>query len=101
MRLLDRYLLRELLIALLVCFGAFLMFWITLDLLFKIHKLQETTLQAGDVVEYYVYQIPEFIPIALPISLLLAMLYPLTNHARYNEITAMRAAGVSLGRLCL
>jgi lipopolysaccharide export system permease protein len=29
------------------------------------------------------------------------MLYALTNHARYNEITAMRAAGVSLGRLSL
>jgi lipopolysaccharide export system permease protein len=32
--------------------------------------------------------------------LLLAMLYALTHHARYNEITALRAAGVSLWRLC-
>src|SRR4051812_2254350 len=101
MRLLDRYLLREFLLALLVCFGAFLMLWVTFDLLFELHKLQENHLRVGDIVEFYVFQIPEFIPIALPISLLLALLYALTNHARYNEITAIRAAGVSLARICL
>jgi lipopolysaccharide export system permease protein len=37
----------------------------------------------------------------LPISLLLALLYSLTNHSRYHEITAIRAAGVSLFRLCM
>jgi lipopolysaccharide export system permease protein len=37
----------------------------------------------------------------LPIALLLGLLYTLTNHARHNEITAMRAAGISLGRVCL
>ncbi len=36
----------------------------------------------------------------LPVALLLALLYTLTNHARHNEITAMRAAGVSLWRIC-
>ncbi|HKI69864.1 MAG TPA: LptF/LptG family permease, partial [Verrucomicrobiae bacterium] len=30
-----------------------------------------------------------------------AMLYTLTYHARHNEITAIRAAGVSLWRLCM
>jgi lipopolysaccharide export system permease protein len=29
------------------------------------------------------------------------LLYTLTNHARHNEITAMRAAGVSLWRICV
>ena len=37
----------------------------------------------------------------LPIVLLLALLYALTNHARHNEITAIRAAGISLWRICL
>jgi lipopolysaccharide export system permease protein len=39
--------------------------------------------------------------LVLPIALLLALLYTLTNHARHNEITAMRAAGISLWRICL
>ena len=100
MRLLDRYLLREFLLWLAVFFGAFLLIWIAFDLSIELHKLQEFHLRAKDIVEYYIFEIPEFIPIALPISLLLALLYALTNHARHNEITAIRAAGISLGRIC-
>ena len=36
----------------------------------------------------------------LTITLLLALLYALTQHARHQELTALRAAGVSLWRLC-
>jgi lipopolysaccharide export system permease protein len=99
MRLIDRYLLREFLFWLAVFFGAFLLIWIAFDLSFDLHRFQH--LHGKEVVEYYFYAIPEFIPIALPVSILLAMLYSVTNHARHNEITAIRAAGVSLVRLCM
>ncbi|HXT10896.1 MAG TPA: LptF/LptG family permease [Candidatus Angelobacter sp.] len=101
MRLLDRYLLREFLFWLAVFFGAFLLVWIAFDLSFQLHRWQQYHMHGKDVVEYYLFAIPEFVPIALPISLLLAMLYSLTNHTRHNEVTAMRAAGISLWRLCL
>lgn len=101
MRLLDRYLLREFLFWLVVFFAGFLLVWITFELSLELHKLQEAHLRPKEVVEYCVFSIPEFMPIALPVSLLLALLYALTNHARHNEITAMRAAGISLGRLCI
>jgi lipopolysaccharide export system permease protein len=35
------------------------------------------------------------------VALLLALLYALTSHARHQELTAMRAAGLSLWRVCL
>src|SRR4029077_21069276 len=98
MRLLARYLLRECLAALGFCFSAFLILWVALDLLSQLHTLQENRMRAGDIVQFYVFRIPEFLPVPLPLSLLLALLYALTNHARHNEITAMRAAGVSLWR---
>lgn len=101
MRLIDRYLLREFLFWLAVFFGAFLLIWITFDLSFELHKLQQFHLRGKDIVKYYIFEIPEFIPIALPVSLLLASLYAITNHARHNEVTAIRAAGISLGRLCM
>ena len=49
---------------------------------------------------YSVAKTPEFLVTILPVALLLALLYTLTNHARHNEITAMRAAGISLWRIC-
>jgi lipopolysaccharide export system permease protein len=101
MRLLARYLLRECLLALTICFSAFLMLWIASDLITRLDDLQEAKLRGPEVIAYYFFRIPEFLPIALPVALLLALLYALTNHARHNEITAMRAAGISLWRLSL
>jgi len=45
-------------------------------------------------------KLPELLTTVLPVALLLALLYTLTNHARHNELVAMRAAGVSLWRIC-
>jgi len=101
MRLLDRYLLRELLLPFGYCMGGFLIFWVAFDLFKEMGRLQELRLHASDIVEYYAVQSPEFLVVVLPVALLLALLYSLTNHARYNEITAIRAAGVSLWRLSM
>jgi lipopolysaccharide export LptBFGC system permease protein LptF len=97
MRLLDRYLLREFLVPLAYCLAGFLLIWIAFNLL-DLGELQEEQLSLLDIIVLYALSIPEFLPIALPVTLLLALLYALTNHARYHEITAIRAAGVSLAR---
>jgi len=101
MRLLDRYLLRELLIPLGFCLGGFLIFWVASDLLTQLDDFQAHKLGPLDVAEYYLVKSPEFLAIVLPLALLLALLYALTNHARHHEISAMRAAGISLWRLAL
>ena len=101
MRLLDRYLLRELLVPLGYCLSGFLLLWVSADLVNELGSLQEHHLSLGDIVAYYGVQAPGFLVLGMPIALLLALLYALTNHARHHEITAIRAAGVSLWRLCL
>jgi lipopolysaccharide export system permease protein len=101
MRLHDRYLFRELLTPLAYCLGGFLVFWISFFFFTELDHMQESKLHALDCVEYAVAMMPGFFVLALPIALLLALLYALTHHARHNEITALRAAGVSLWRLCL
>ena len=100
MRLLDRYLFRELLTPLAYCLGGFLIFWISYDLFTELDRLQEFKLHLLDVLGYSLARTPEFLVTILPVALLLALLFTLTNHARHNEITAMRAAGVSLWRIC-
>lgn len=101
MRLLDRYLLRELLGPFAYCLSGFLILFIALDVLDELSELQKLRLQAGDVLEYYAVKTPELVVTIMPIALLLALLYTLTNLARHQEITAIRAAGVSLMRIAL
>jgi len=99
MRLLDRYLLRELMTPLAFCLGGFLIFWISFDLFDKLNNLQEHKLHGGEVVAYELLRTPQLLTVVAPVALLLASLYALTQHARHHELTAIRAAGVSLWRV--
>jgi len=99
-RLLDRYLFRELLTPLAYCLGALVLLGDCFSLFSELEKLQERQLHFFDVLAYSVAITPEFLVLVMPITLLLALLYTLTNLSRSNELTAMRAAGLSLGRIC-
>ena len=99
MRLLDRYLLRELLVPLGFCLGGFLLLWAAFDLLANLAEWQARKMNGFDIVEYYFLTAPDMLKFILPIALLLALLYALTHHAKNNELTAMRAAGIGLWRL--
>lgn len=99
MRLLDRYLLRELMIPLGYCLGGFFIFWASFDLLGNMDEYRELKLTFGDVVRLYLIRTPELLVTVIPIALLLALLYALTTLARHQELTAMRAAGSHVWRL--
>ena len=99
MRLLDRYLLRELVIPLGYCLGGFFIFWASFDLLGNMDQYRELKLTFGDVVQLYLVRTPELLVTVIPIALLLALLYALTTLARHQELTAMRAAGIHVWRL--
>ena len=101
MRLLDRYLLRELLLPLAYCLGFFLIVFVAFDLFKDIGDFQKAKLTPLDVVEYYFHKVPEFMVTSyiMPMSLLLALLYALTTLSRHNELTAMRAAAIPLWRI--
>jgi len=99
MRLLDRYFLRELVVPLFYCLIGFLIFWLTFDLFGELGDLQKAELSPGEIASLYLQKLPELLVIVIPVALLLAMLYALTNHSRHNELIAARAAGIGMWRL--
>jgi lipopolysaccharide export system permease protein len=102
MRLLDRYLLRELLIPFAYCLSGFLIFWISFDLINEMSAFQRARLKPLEIAMYYAVKTPaDLVFPMLPAAWLLALLYAMVHHARHNELIAMRAAGVSIWRLAL
>ncbi len=101
MRLLDRYLLRELILPLGICLGGFLLFWVAFDLFSELSNFQQQRAGFLQIALLYWVRLPQLLLTILPVGLLLALLYALTQHARHLELTAMRAAGVGIWRICL
>ena len=100
MRLLDRYLTRELMIPLAYCLVGFLIFWVSFDWLAMAEDFRDAGMKLTACIYYYWIKLPEFISTTFPIALLLALLYTLTDLSRHHELVAIRAAGVSWWRLC-
>ncbi|PWU10778.1 MAG: hypothetical protein C5B50_24730 [Verrucomicrobia bacterium] len=101
MRLLDRYLLREWLVPLAYCLCGLEILLITADLFRRVGDFKSKGLRGSELIEYYLTYAGEWLGWMLPLALLLALLYSLSNHARHQELTAIRAAGISLWRLSL
>src|SRR5579859_7809340 len=101
MRLHDRYFFRELLMPLTTCLGAFMMIWVSFSFGLDAQPMREAKLHFFDSLEYVLATTPAFFVLLMPFLLLFAMLWALTQLSRHNEITALRAAGVSLWRICL
>jgi lipopolysaccharide export system permease protein len=100
MRILDKYILKELMIPLFFCIAGGLAFYVTFDLFSCMDDLQRGGGGFKVILWYNIARIPELLVLILPPALLLALLYAISNHSRNNEIVAMRAAGVGIWRIC-
>ncbi len=101
MKLIDRYILLNILVPLAYCLLAFLMIFVIFDLFSNLSDFIEAGTPLVRVAQFYVFLIPSALIFIVPISILLAVLYGLSQLTRNNELTAMRASGVSLYRLML
>jgi lipopolysaccharide export system permease protein len=99
MTLIERYLLRSLLLPFIFCFVGLSSLWIIADLFGTLDDFIENKTPFSLIVSYYTAQIPIIAYIALPITILLATLLSLHQLRRRQELTAMLASGISIATL--
>ena len=95
----DRHLLREWLSILglvLVAACGILLVQVALD---DFRDIREAGAHGLDLWKYFFVTMPSFLAVALPLVLLISLLYALGKLHRANELTAMRAAGVGFPRM--
>jgi lipopolysaccharide export system permease protein len=98
-RTLDRYLLREFAIYLVLGLLGFITIFIVVDVFEKIDVFLDHHAPFALVFRFYVFRIPEVVVRVLPVALLLASFLSLGQLNKFGELTAMRAAGLSLVRI--
>ena len=99
MKLLDRYVFAEWLkvfaIAMLVTLGILILH----DMYNNLGDLINWGASASGILRFYMLVLPTLVPVVLPISLLLSLIYVLGSFHRNSELTAMRAAGMNIFRI--
>lgn len=83
------------------CITGFTMIYVVWDLLGHINRFLSAETPPVLIAKFYVFMLAPALPLLIPASLLLATLFTLWNLTRSNQITALRASGVSLQRIML
>lgn len=99
MRLLSRYVLRQLAAPFVFAVAALTSIMLLNQIAKRFGALVGKGLPWTVIGEVFVLSLPFIVAMTLPMAVLLAVLYAFTTLASSNEITAMRASGVSIGQL--
>ncbi len=99
MNLLDRYIIRRFVAILFFSLIAFMAVFIIVNLVEQLDSFIKHEVPAGIVVKMYIYQLPYIFTLTLPVAMLLSSLFSIGNMSKQNELTAMKASGISLYRM--
>lgn len=99
MRLLSRYLLRQMAAPFLFSLSALTSILLLNQVAKRFPELVGKGLPPGVIVEVLLLSLPFIIALTLPMAILVAVLYGFSHLAADNEITAMRANGISVAQM--
>ena len=98
-RILSRYVLRQHVAPLLFALAALTCFLLIQQVAKQLGNLVGKGLPWSIILQVFALSIPFIVATTLPMAVLVAVLYAFTHLAADHEITAMKAGGVSVGRL--
>ncbi len=101
MKLLNRYLAREILFSTGLVFAALLFLFSFFDLIHELNDLGKGSYQLWQMFVFVMLAVPGHAYELFPIAVLIGTLYGLSNLAAHSEITVMRTSGMSRNKLGL
>lgn len=101
MRIIQRYVLSRFVASFGVSAAGFVVIFIVVDLSNRISAYLDQGVPAIEIAVYYAWSIPYFLFLTLPMAMLLGSLFCIGGLARRNELSAMKASGISLYRVLL
>ena len=98
---LDRYLLRELAAPLFIGTIAVVLMFLANTLIAYAQEVFSRNIPLVSVLQYLMLKVPQTLNMTLPVGVTLASSLAISRLSRESELTAMRAAGISIKRVLL
>jgi len=99
MKKLDIYLLKKFIVNLFIAVSGWIVLFIIINMIEQVSMFIDNEASIQQFILYYVYFIPYIISLTLPIAMLLAVLFAVSNLAQHNEIIAQLSSGISLYKI--
>jgi lipopolysaccharide export system permease protein len=101
MTLLDKYILKQLVITLTFSLVALCSIFIIVNLLDNLDEFLDQNASFLTIVKYYIHFLPDILELLIPVAMLISTLFSIGRLSTNNEIIAMKSGGISLYRIML
>ena len=101
MKRLDIYLIQQFITILLISILGFTSVFLVVDLIENLDRFIDNSVPWNIVFKYYLFTMPWFVNIALPMAMLIATVFSVGLLVKRNEWTAMKSSGISLYRISI
>jgi lipopolysaccharide export system permease protein len=101
MKILDRYLVVQFLQTMFFGLLTFTLLFVVIDMMEKLGDILDHNVPNNMIFQYYFVFIPEIVRLMTPVAVLLASLFVAGKMSNLNELTAIKASGVSLYRFMI
>jgi len=101
MKIIDWYLLRRFSATFIFAITSFTLVVIFVDMVGNLAKFIDKDVPKAIILKYYIVSLPYILTWVLPIAILLACLFSIGQMTKYNEITAIKSAGIMVRRILL
>ncbi len=101
MKIITIYILKKFTSSLFFSLVALCIIFVIVNLLENLDDFLDQNATIDVIIKYYLYFLPEIIKLTIPISVLLSALFSVGNLSVNNEITALKASGISLYQILM
>lgn len=99
MRILDKYIIKNFLIPFFYSLVLFVFLYIIIDLFGHLDEILKQRVPVLILQEYYLSMVPFIVMHTAPIAALISTMYVISTMNKYDELTAIRAAGINIFRV--
>jgi lipopolysaccharide export system permease protein len=99
MKIINRYILNEFLRYLLICLAVLVFIYIVINLFDNLGKYLAKDVKMMDIVIYYLYLIPSYIILLIPVASIMAVFLIFGFMTKHRELIALKTAGLNMNRL--
>ena len=98
-KILDKYIIKNFLSKFLLIMLSFVTVFTAVDIIDNIDRFIEYNIDNNEIFLYYLYTLPWYLSLALPMTLLISTVFCFSLLQKNQEITAMKASGLSIFRI--
>ena len=100
-KLVDKYILQNFTSKVFMTVIAFIVIFLLVDIVDHLDHIIDSEMPSQEIIRYYYHTIPWYFSLGLPMSLLLATVFTFGILQKNNELSALKASGVSIRRLSI